>query len=256
MYVNYMMTLLTNNFKYMAPDYTGEYQLLFTDSSYYLYKATKVFAKGIKKDSMNIFLGYKEVNDARLGLTLRIHRWTCGCEVSLPNTMFYLSNRKNFEYAFIFKDEARNRRYDDSLTNQALPDGPPRLDFQLNLLANKLRINTADKKESLKHFLSLFTDSLLALKPVTGQDVNTIMSEWKKYDEVLNEAGPCKCAEDIDKEMQQMTDELKSGNKDILYYRSSSKYYKGYWRFEFIDRGRILIKADFNKCTCGIPKYE
>jgi hypothetical protein len=177
---------------------------------------------------MNGFTGSREINDTELGLDLRIHRWTCGCEVSLPNTIIYISNRKSFDYGFIFHDESLI----DTVVKGTLPNGPPTLEFQLNYLTNRLVINFVSDKKQVQHFLSLITDSLLCLKKLSIQDTSK-----------LRGAG----------NLNQLIKELQSGNADIAYYNSSTKYFKGFWRFEFVTyKGdRLYIKAEFNKCKSG-----
>lgn len=250
-YNNLIMTLVMNDYNYLIPDYAREAELVRTDNSYYLYKATRVLHKGFTKDTINGFTGSKEINDKYLGLTLRIHRWTCGCEISLPNTIISLSDNKNFEYAFIFNEEGLPR-VDDSVKGHPRPQGPPSLEFQLNFITNALQINSLGQANVAYHFFSLVTDSLLGLKRVTITDTAALRQEKDTYvSEYINKEGCATCAQHIGNEIDTMIEELKSGNGSILYYHSSSKYYKGYWRFEFTSlEGRIYIKAHFNKCLC------
>jgi len=219
------MNLIMNNYKYLVPDYGQESQLLYSDTTYYLYKSTRVLRKYYKPDTMNGFTGTREIKDAELGLTVRMHRWTCGCEVSLPNTIIYLSNRKDFDYAFVLNDESLKKNEEDTVHKGFLPNGPPPLQFQLNYLCNRLVLNFNSKKKEIHHFLSIITDSLLGLKKLSDEDAAQFNLDAK------------------------MTKELKDNNGDILYYESSSKYYKGFWRFEFITYqvNRIFIKAEFSR---------
>lgn len=248
-YASLIMTVVMNNYKYLIPDDASEGIMLRSDPNYYLYKATKVLKKTYKKDSLNGFLGYKEVKDKALSLTLRVHRWTCGCEISLPNTVIYVNNHKDVEYAFVFREENPPRNENDSLTQVPYPDGPARLQFQVNFLANALKLNSATGNGNADRFLSLIVDSLLEMQRITIKDIGALTKE----EETLKQTnGNSICAENIDKEMQQMIAELKSGDNSVLYYRSSSRYYKGYWRFQFtIDMGHVYIKAQFNKTFCG-----
>lgn len=254
-YDNLIMSVVMNDYNYLIPDYAREAELVRTDNNYYAYKINHVIGKGFKSDTTNGFTGSKEIYNKQLGLTLRIHRWTCGCEVSLPNTIISVSNQKDFEYAFIFYEEYLPRK-DDSVIGHPRPQGPPTLEFQLNFITNALKINMLGQSNEAYHFFSLVTDSLLGLKKVTLKDTAALRMEKDAYvNEYINKEGCETCAQHISNEMNTMIAELKSGNKNIFYYHSSSKYYKGYWRFEFTSQeGRIYIKAHFNKCLCVEPQ--
>lgn len=254
-YANLIMNLVMNDYNYLIPDYAREAELVRTDNNYYAYKANRVINKSFKSDTTNGFTGSKEVQDKELGLTLRIHRWTCGCEIALPNTIVSVSNHKDIEYAFIFYEEYLPRK-DDSVIGHPRPQGPPSLEFQLNFITNALQINSLSQGNEAYHFFSLITDSLLGLKRITLKDTAALRMERDIYvAEYTKKEGCESCADHISTEMNMMISELKLGNKDIFYYHSSSKYYKGYWRFELTSQeGRIYIKAHFNKCLCVAPE--
>jgi hypothetical protein len=222
-YSNYIMNLVMNNYKYLIPDYSGESKLLRSDTVYYMVKATHVLRRYYKRDSMNTFQGTREIYDPVLGLDFKIHRWTCGCEVSLPNTIIYLSNRKDFDYGFIFRDE--NAPKSEDTIKGRLPDGPLRLQVQFTYLLNRLKINYIKDKPKVERFVTDIADSLLGLKKLS-------------------------LADSVGLEMNAATiNKLKGNNPDILFYNSSSKYYKGYWRFdiETYDKDMVFVAAHFTK---------
>jgi hypothetical protein len=251
-YAGFIMNTLMNSINYLAPDYSRELELIDGDPYYYSYKATKVLRKFFKSDTINGFTGYREIRDKELNLTLRIHRWTCGCEVSLPNTVLYVSNQKDFEYAFVLTDESKIRT-NDTISEKVHSIGPPTLEFQLNLLINALKINSMQSTKEAEHFFALVTDSLLCLKRLSVGDVNELQKEEEAYNKENMQQPDCSiCAETINAQMDKMISEIKSGSDTILYYLSTTKYYPGFWRFEFtIKTGKIYITASFNKCICG-----
>lgn len=246
------MNVLMNNINYLAPDYAHEAEMIFNDNDYYLYKSSKIIKKFLKKDTINGFTGYKEVKNQELNLTMRVHRWTCGCEISLPNTILYFSNQTNFEYAFVFADESKIRT-SDTLTEKNHPTGPPTLEFQINFILNALKINSLQSGKYAEHFLALLSDSLLCLQRFTITDIPSLKNEKSKYNNECSKDTTCQvCKKSFLEQIDKMINELKSGNQNIFYYQSSTKYYPGFWRFELtINKGRIYIKAYFNKCICN-----
>jgi len=251
-YANFIMNVAMNNCNYLVPDYAREPELIFADNSYYVYKKTKITRRFFKRDSINGFTGCKEITDKELNLTLRIHRWTCGCEVSLPNTIVYITNQKDFEYAFVLTDESKVRT-NDTVIEKLHPVGPPTLQFQLNFISNALKINTLQSTQYAEHFFTLVADSLLGLKRLSAKDITELQKEKGAYHtENIKQTDCAICTQVIDNQMDKMLGEIKSGNDAVLYCRSSSKYYPGFWKFEFIVKtGRIFINATFNKCICG-----
>jgi len=251
-YANFIMNALMNNINYLVPDYGKEAQLIFGDNYYYGYKANKVLRKYFKKDTVNGFTGYKEIRDKELNLTFRVHRWTCGCEVSLPNTILYVSNQKDFENAFVLTDECKILT-NDTISEKLHPTGPPSLQFQLNFITNALKMNSLQSTKYVEHFFDIVADSLLYLKRLSAKDLDELQKEREQYHSLNVKQADCSdCAQNVDSQMAKMISEIKSGSDAILYCRSSTKYYPGFWRFEFtIKEGRIFINANFNKCICG-----
>jgi hypothetical protein len=251
-YSSFVMNVLMNSINYLVPDYGKEAQLIFADNYYYGYKASKVMRKYLKKDTVNGFTGYREIKDTELNLTFRVHRWTCGCEVSLPNTILYVSNQKNFEYGFVLTDECKILTNDTTSVNLH-PTGPPTLQFQLNFIMNALKMNSVQSTKYVQHFFAIVVDSLLYLKRLSAKDADELQKEKEKYRQENTQQPDCSvCTQTVDAQMDKMINEIKSRNDAILYCRSTTKYYPGFWRFEFIVKeGRMFINAAFNKCICG-----
>ncbi len=251
-YSSLVMSVLMNDVNYLVPDYPREAELIFNDNDYYLYKSTKVLRRTFKKDSISGFTGYKEIQDNWLNLTMRVHRWNCGCEISIPNTLLYISNRKDFEYAFLFFDESRTRT-NDTISEKHHATGPPSLEFQINYILNALKMNSAQSGNETERFLHLIADSLLCLKPISAADIPELQKEKQAYTKDYTGDTTCRiCKEGFAAQMDTMMNELKSDKGNVLYYHGSTKYFRGYWRFEFTTRnGRLYIMAAYNKCICN-----
>ncbi|NNM94310.1 MAG: hypothetical protein HKL88_02465 [Bacteroidia bacterium] len=114
-------------------------------------------------------------------------------------------------------------------------------------------MNSGADDAHIRRFVSLIADSLLGLKPVSSADIPELEKENDTINKQYSADTSCTaCISVIKEKIKSMTNELRQGSHDMLYYRSSTKYFPGYWRFEFtIRNGHRYIRAEFIKLICN-----
>ena len=116
---------------------------------------------------------------------MELHSWQNGFDD--PAYIVYVSDNKNFQYAFPFNDEdfyESANYYSDKMTSEDKErilryyNWYAALDYHLTYICDSLKIS--DNKTKLNRFVSLFADSLLHLKPISAEDTNMYSDSCKK----------------------------------------------------------------------------
>tara|TARA_R110002050_G_scaffold241085_2_gene377470 strand:- start:77 stop:880 length:804 start_codon:yes stop_codon:yes gene_type:complete len=199
----------------------------------------------------------KEIRSNDLELRMTLHKWSYDGGQSFPKALIYVSNNKDFEYAFPFYDEYYYWRiYSNELKNLELIEeleSKITFDKQLNYVISQLNLNKPENREELNHFITLLADSLLGLKRFTSDD--TLMLERyleKKLTDTTRITNSCmqKVKQNINHLMANLPDE------DVLIY-SCAEGRNAFWKFETTVniKGNYRVKTTFENKECYFSIY-
>ncbi len=198
----------------------------------------------------------KEVIDNKLGITLRLHKWSYDGQTP-PKTIVYISDKKGFQYAFPFLDEYYYYCiYVSSSEDEQLIDEYQwkfMFDWQLNFAIQNLKLNKVSKTGELDKFISLLMDSLLGSSEITLNTISDLNAKLNSAKSRYHETDSCRNKTIIS--LQKMINNLQN-NKDNIRYFSCIDGYDSYWKFKSILKDSIVfVKPSFENKECYFDVY-
>ncbi len=204
---------------------------------------TRIDEKWFKRVK-ELVLRKKEVSDTKLGITLRLHEWTYDGGQSFPNFIIYVSNGKDFEYAFPFLDEyyydLNGLKKENNEVVQYMFKQHWNFFTQLNYITSKLELNKPSRIKELNTFVSLLTDSLLVMKELKLKDIDYLKD---RLDRVLttNDTSRKFCLENVSKNINSIISDLENNKDQSIRYFLCSEGANAFWKFKFINNDSTII---------------
>lgn len=221
-----------------------------------------IIPNNLKKEISKI---RREVKDTSLGITLRLHSWGDG--QGFAPEIIYVSNNKNFEYAFPFRDEYYYYELQpywgvENRDKDLIQWFNYQMNFtqQFNFILSGLCLNKKYKLPQLQRFITIFEDSLLKMNPITyGKNIQvsreitlkdtTYLKSIVIHERFRNERP---CSDSISKNINNIIEDLKKyPDKSVRYFRPIEGG-NAFWRFEIIscDDSTLRVETSFEDKEC------
>jgi len=220
----------------------------FASEKYFNMKHLKAF-----EFAKELILRKKEIKDTASGILLRKHDWTYDGGQSFSKTIVFVSNGKDFEYAFPFLDEfyyhLEHSKKNSDLYSDYVFNQHKNFEFQLNYIVHKLDLNKSSRRNKLNRFITLLADSLLGMKEIEAAEVDSLKKQLNHITNQNYNENPC--SDSASKTINAIIADLQNiTNRSIRYFQCKEGNY-GYWRLQLIPNDScIFIKPEFKNKEC------